>query len=173
VGVVQPNVRTALASSAAWLVGAATSVGVALVALSLIGDGLSTHGVSPLTPGGSEAVAVSEIPTSSATTRSDPTKGSDPMSSTNAASPTTTPPAGQVLRSSGGFVVASCIDGEAYLVSWVPEQGYEVHDVRRGPAAEAVVEFERSQHHAHLSVTCVGGVAQAKVETGDDGPEHE
>ena len=168
----RPNARTALTSSAAWLIGAATSVGVALVALSLIGDGLSTHGTAPLTPGGSETVATSEVPNSSPTTRSDPSRGSDPTSSTSAA-PTTTPVGGQVLRSSGGFVVASCVDGKAYLVSWVPEQGYEARDVRRGPAAAAAVEFERSQKHVHLTVTCVGEVAQAQVETGDDGPEHE
>jgi hypothetical protein len=166
-------VRTALTSSAAWLIGAATSVGVALVALSLIGGGLSTHGVSPLTPGGSETVAASEVPTASPTTRSDPTRGSDSTSSTSAAALTSTPAGGQVLRSSGGFVVASCIDGKAYLVSWVPEQGYEARDVRRGPAAAAAVEFERSQHHVHLTVTCVGEVAQAQVEAGDDGSEHE
>jgi hypothetical protein len=167
VGGVRPNVRTALTSGAAWLIGAATSVGVALVALSLIGDGLSTHGVSPLTPGSSETVAASEVPSSSPTTQSAPTGGL-PTSNPSAAAPGTAPAGGQVLRSSGGFVVAKCIDGKAYLVSWVPEQGYEAHDVRRGPAAVAAVEFERSQHRVHLTVTCVGGVAQAQVDTGED-----
>jgi hypothetical protein len=169
---VRPNLRTALASSTAWLIGAAASVGVALIALSLIGDGLSTHGVSPLTPGGSETVAASQVPNSPLTTGSDPSRGADPTNA-SAAAPATAPLGGQVLRSSGGFVVANCIDGKAYLVSWVPEQGYEARDVRRGPAAAAVVEFEQSQRHVDLTVTCADGVAQAQVESRDDGPEHE
>jgi hypothetical protein len=73
---VRPNVRTALTSSTAWLIGAATSVGVALIALSLIGDGLSTHGVSPLTPGRAETMAASDVPATSPTTRPHPRTGS-------------------------------------------------------------------------------------------------
>ncbi|HEX2357516.1 MAG TPA: hypothetical protein VHI50_13800 [Micromonosporaceae bacterium] len=94
-----------------------------------------------------------------------------------ASPPTTSAPGSsgpeQLLRSDGGFVVARCQGGQAYLVSWTPEQGYEIYDVRRGPASTTSVEFEGARGHIRLDVTCDNGVPQAHVqqEAEDDGRE--
>jgi hypothetical protein len=66
-----------------------------------------------------------------------------------------------VLSSQGGEVVASCQAAGAYLISWSPQQGYETDDVRRGPAAQAVVTFESPANSVVMQVTCQGGVPQA------------
>src|SRR5439155_12282407 len=51
----------------------------------------------------------------------------------------------RVLTSTGGTVVARCVDGGAYLVSWSPAQGYRAEEVRRGRAAVARVSFAASR----------------------------
>ena len=149
------HLRTVLASGAAWLLGGAASVTVALVALSLIGGGLGARGANPPTTERTPATGAGS-----------PAAGSPRAPATQAA--VSAP--GQVLRSDGGFVVASCPDGQAYLASWTPEPGYEARGVHRGPASSASVDFEGARSHLRLIVTCAGGVPQAQVvhET-DDG----
>jgi hypothetical protein len=160
---------TALTSGAAWVVGAASSVAVGLAALSLIGGGLGTHGVEPLTSERAAAVTEGSEPPSVAPTSPpavDQSSSAPPASESTQASKSSD----RVLRSAGGFVVARCVDDRAYLVSWTPEQGYEAHDVRRGPAGSASVEFEGRRQQVRLVVTCDGGVPQAHTgqETEDD-----
>lgn len=164
--------RAVLTSGLAWLVGAAGSVAVGLTALSLIGVDLTAPEISPLTSGDVAAAPVAAGPSS------------PPPAPVPTGSPTPTPSQGagsadpqdtqQLLRSDGGFVVARCQDGLAYLVSWTPEQDYEAHDVRRGPAAVASVEFEGGGPSIQLDIHCENDVpfAQESREGGDD-EEHE
>ena len=78
----------------------------------------------------------------------------------------------RVLTSTGGTVVARCVDGGAYLVSWSPAQGYRAEEVRRGRAAVARVSFAASRKIV-LYVRCVAGVPQLHVGGGDDDAECE
>jgi hypothetical protein len=81
-----------------------------------------------------------------------------------------------VLASAGGTVVARCESTGAYLVSWSPQQGYEVVSVIRGPAAAAQAKFANSQRSVTMKVSCAGGVPTATTSThrsGDDGGGHD
>lgn len=158
-------VRAALTSGGAWLLGAAASVTVGLVALSLIGGGLGAHGVTPLTS--TDTAANADLGAPNTSPSSAPPAGSSPAPNPSNPGPASTT-SEQVLHSVGGFVVARCQLGRAYLVSWTPEQGYETHDVRRGPAGTASVEFEGAQGHVRLDVTCDNGAPHAHVQQADD-----
>jgi hypothetical protein len=79
---------------------------------------------------------------------------------------TQTSPGGTVLTSQGGEVVASCQAAGAYLVSWSPQQGYEVGDIWRGPAATARVTFESTTSRVTMTVQCSAGVPSATSSTG-------
>jgi hypothetical protein len=68
-------------------------------------------------------------------------------------------------------VLAVCEPAGAYLISWSPQQGYEVDDVVRGPAATARVVFVTGQHGVSMTVSCAGPVPSASVRavSDDDG----
>lgn len=151
--------RRVLASVAAWLVGAAASIGIGLLALSLIGNGLTDGAIQPLTE---EAVAkaISTRPTVTAT-------GVPAGSAGPTATPTTGHDSEHLLSSVGGTAVARCTDGSAYLVSWSPAQGYRTGKVVRGAAVEVLVVFENesggTERKVMLFASCVDGVPQARV----------
>jgi serine/threonine-protein kinase len=62
-------------------------------------------------------------------------------------------------------VVATCQAAGAYLVSWSPQQGYQVDSVSRGPAAAASVHFESTTREVTMTVTCSAGVPSATTNT--------
>ena len=95
-----------------------------------------------------------------ATPSATPTPASGP---TPTPTPTTTqtPPPSTVLTSRGGNVVAECLPGGAYLVSWSPTQGYEIGPVVRGPASTAQVKFESPANTVTMVVSCSTGVPTA------------
>lgn len=73
------------------------------------------------------------------------------------------------LSTTGGVVQASCADGEAYLHSWSPQQGYRVDDVVRGPAEVASVWLESDPFDDVLiEVRCDDGTPVAKATAEDD-----
>lgn len=163
---VAATLRRMFASVLAWLVGAAASVGVGLVALSLIGDGTSARSVQPLTP---DAVA-REV--SAAPTPSQPSPAGPSPTVPRSAAPQTRPGGAHTDRavtSPGGTVVARCDAAGAYLLSWSPAQGYRADDVHRGPAPEVWLQFESLTGAFHVTVRCVGGVPQSQVRQDDDG----
>lgn len=158
-------VRRIVASVLAWVVGAIAAVGVGILALSLLSDGLTGRAVQPIganpaaQDSGAAAVQPSDQPSSP-----DPASSPAPMrSGLAAAGPDRT------LTSPGGLAVARCVDGQAFLVSWSPAQGYRVEEVARGPDSEAKVVFRAGTDEVHLSVRCVGGVPQPHVERDHDG----
>jgi hypothetical protein len=145
---------------AAWILGATTSVGVGLLALSLVGEDLRGDASRPLT---ADAAAVSDnvaeqpsalVPTTTA--------ASSPTPSASATEPTATGD-DRRLSSSGGDVVARCTTSGAYLVYWSPGQGFHTDHVNRGPAQIATVSFEGPNSEVKLTITCAGGVPQLEV----------
>jgi hypothetical protein len=151
-----PRLRPLLTSVLAWALGAATAVGVGLLALSLIRSGLTEDAFQPLAP---DSVAQAD-PDPSATVAS-------PASTTPATGGPTTPGAGasseRRVTSAGGMVVARCQGGLAYLVYWTPEPGFRAEDVNRGPALVTRVTFEAPGREIKVTVVCVGGVPQPTV----------
>jgi hypothetical protein len=147
---------------AAWSIGAATSIGVGLLALSLV-DGTFEEESSQLA--NADPVVPAEPPpaTSPVANPSHPTPGpSDSTSPTPAPARSGGTP--RQLTSTGGSVVARCYGADAYLLYWTPAPGYRAHDVMRGPAATARLEFEGRAGEQHLTIQCVNGVPRLKTE---------
>ena len=175
----------------AWLLGAATATAGSLLAISLLGQGITGNSGQLLTQDAvnkalaSEATEASppDSPAATATGQAAmptarpaaspsaapaiasaaPTAPATPPGQ-GPATATATPPAagdGAVLTSSGGEVVASCQAAGAYLISWSPLQGYEVDGVARGPAATARVTFASNVSQVTMVVSCSGGVPSA------------
>jgi hypothetical protein len=169
--------QTVVVSVLAWAAGASAAVVVGQVALSLIGEGLTTGTVQPF--GGpllAAAPAAAPEPSASAnvdqgTPGPDPTPSARPSTPAPAATARPTPlsPEGRLVSSDGGTVIARCVDGNAYLVSWSPGQNYRVDDVRRGPGPEASVKFISGGHVVAVALQCVNGVPQARSNQGPIG----
>ncbi len=177
----------------AWLLGAATATAGSLLAVSLLGQGISGSSSQQLTQDAVNHALTREAaensppgrPTASPTARpaATPSRRVKPSATASADLPpppsvTATPPAteaspnpsGTVLTSKGGEVVAACQPTGAYLLSWYPLQGYEIGDVARGPAATTWVTFESNSSQVRMVVTCSAGVPSATTSTrsGDD-----
>jgi hypothetical protein len=168
----------------AWIVGAVAAVGVGVLALSLIGDGLTARTVQPLTPDvvAREASAAPVDPTSPtpvpATVPGDDDFPSSAIPSPSASAPrsgTSSSRSGtdKLLWSAGGSVIARCTGSQVYLVSWSPEPGYRVRDVVRGPAAQASVRFDGDDERVSVSVRCVSGTPVATVTRRGEDHGHE
>jgi serine/threonine-protein kinase len=181
--------RRILFGVTAWLLGAATATAGSLLAISLLGQGITGNSGQLLTQDAvnkalaSEATEASppDSPAATATGKpamATPTPSPSVAPATTSAAPTAPatptdqgpataaapPPAtgnGTVLTSSGGEVVASCQAAGVYLISWSPLQGYEVDGVARGPAATARVTFASNVSQVTMVVSCSGGVPSA------------
>src|SRR5215469_1608660 len=165
--------RRVSAGAAAWTVGAAASVAVSMLALTVIGGvggdvqppapvpamdnglaGAASSDPDSPPPGGS----ASPSPTGPAS--ASPADSTPPLPSTGPPSPNPTPGPPRQFTTSAGVLTAQCIGQLAYLVSWSPAPGYRVDDVRRGPAAQAQVTFENptTRQEGSFGVQCVAGV---------------
>jgi len=170
---------------AAWLAGASAATGGSLLAVSMLGQGM--------TPGAEEQQSVTTVnralakeaaerpavlprraisarrSVSPPTSRvAPPPRGAPPTAPRHslAARPPAPPPSpgtagGTVLTSQGGTVVASCAGARAYLVSWSPQQGFGSADVVRGPATNAQVTFIGGQLTVTMVVSCDAGMPTA------------
>ena len=149
------RLRSVAFVAAAWILGAATSVGVGLLALTLVGEDLRGDASRPLTADAS--VVAGTASTIAPTIVASPT---GPTPSTTATIPT-----GETRRlsSPGGDVLARCSAAGVYLVYWSPAQGFRTDDVNRGPAPVATLSFERATVETKLKITCVGGVPQLEI----------
>jgi serine/threonine-protein kinase len=189
--------RRILFGVAAWLLGAATATAGSLLAVSLLGQGI-TGGSGPLLTQdavnralASESSEPSEPSESSAAARPSAGRppaspGQEPAAAKTAAAPSQThvpappspspssaggpAPVGTLLTSRGGDVVASCLATGTYLDSWSPSQGYNVDEVSRGPAGTARVTFDSDAVSVTVVVSCSAGVPSATSYTreGDD-----
>jgi hypothetical protein len=175
--------RRILFGVAAWLLGAATATAGSLMAISLLGHGITGDPGQLLTQDAVTRALASEAAEASSPPATAPSRqlASSPASATPAATVTPAPqtpdPAiptapvaseGTVLTSAGGEVVASCQPAGAYLISWSPRQGYEVDRVTRGPAVTARVTFSPvtvspSASAVTMVVSCSAGVPSATL----------
>jgi serine/threonine-protein kinase len=179
--------RRILFGVVAWLLGAATATAGSLLAISLLGQGITGTSGQLLTQDAVTRALASEAadaPPSAAAGGTGAPTASVPARTAPAPSPTasathvpapgqgadtgTAPPSGDgtVLTSAGGEVVASCQAAGAYLISWSPLQGYEADDVYRGPAAAARVTFESLTQRVTMVVSCSAGVPSATSSSG-------
>jgi hypothetical protein len=175
---------------AAWLIGAGAATGGSLLAVNMLGQGM--------TPGGGEQQSVTTVnralakeaaaraailprragprhagprhagPWRLAAARPAARTATSSRAAGQAAAPG--PPAGRaspgatggtVLTSEGGTLVASCAGARAYLVSWSPQQGFWSAGVVRGPAASARATFTSGQLTVTMVVSCAAGAPAA------------
>jgi hypothetical protein len=140
--------------TAGWFAAAILAVLVGLVAISVIGDGLTAPTLRPI----SEAEVARQL----ADEPSAAPAPSSPSPSPAAASATPATAAPRSFTTRGGSVIARCDAGRAVIVSMAPAQGFAVHERDRGPQDdEAEGEF-RSTADGHdrieVEVRCTGGV---------------
>jgi hypothetical protein len=189
--------RRILFGVAAWLLGAATATAGSLLAVSLLGQGITGASGPLLTQDAVNRTLASESPEPPAAAESPAAAGpssarpsappsAEPAATRATATPSQTglaappppspssadgsAPVGTLLTSRGGDVVASCLAAGTYLDSWSPSQGYDVDDVSRGPAGTARVTFESDGASVTVVVSCSAGVPSATSYTrgGDD-----
>jgi hypothetical protein len=163
----------------AWLVGAAGATGGSLLAVSLLGQGIISSPGQQLSVGAVNRALASEAAE---------TPGPGAGTHTHTPGPTHTAghrararhrplhhrpdtvsspqPAGAVFTSAGGTVMARCDAASAYLLSWSPQQGYEVIGVRRGPSATATVTFRSVDLAVTMTLSCAAGVPSESTSTG-------
>jgi hypothetical protein len=163
----------------AWLLGVGIATTGSMIAVHELAHGLLVSQAQQLgaggTPAGLTVGSASPSPTASpsatASTRrhlkrriAPPSPGLDPPTQ-----------AGTFLDAGDGSVIATCESGGAYLLSWIPNQGYWAEDVGRGPAAIAKVTFRGQGGGVLVSVFCSAGspvahVTQLSSHDGDDSP---
>jgi len=169
-------------AAAAWLLGALTAMGGSFLAVNGIAHGLLGQSAPSLAAAPIQGVPTGDPPSSSqpapslssvddgdkdtATPYLQPSVSATPQATSQAAQPPGPASSGSLFTSPGGTVMASCQSGLAYLQYWTPDQGYEVSDVIRGPAARASIGFEHLTTEYVISVTCNGSDLVAKVTAG-------
>jgi hypothetical protein len=163
----------------AWLLGVVAATGGGLLVVARLGDALATSPSQQTLP------MVQPAPASKAAEKPSPAPSvrlgvvAAPVTRRRvpppSSPPATAPPSpqsapGSVLTSPGGSVVAGCVQGGAYLLSWSPQQGYQANGVVRGPATTAQVTFGSGQRSVTMLVSCSSGVPSATLhERGFDG----
>ena len=163
----------------AWLLGAVAATTGSMVAVSALAHGLlspqtqllsGTPSNADLDAGSSAGpVATGASPsTSPSPSAATPQPSSGPSSITGGAVPPTAAPT--LLTSADGSVLASCPSAGAYLVSWIPDQGFTADDVIRGPAAVASVTFSNAAGGVVMRVSCASGTPVAHVLSISPGP---
>lgn len=157
------RISSVVVSLVAWTVGAATAVGVGLIALSAIGVGTADGPIRSLSTNAQAGPTRVPVETPSLTPTNPPTSPGPPPTTTTAGVSSQ-----RTVTSPGGNVVAACRASGAYLVGWSPAPGYRAEDVVRGPAQSARLTFKKPEREIKVTVRCVNGVVQATIE---DEPE--
>jgi hypothetical protein len=77
------------------------------------------------------------------------------------------------LNSIGGYAVAECRNGLAYLVYWSPAPGYQTREAERGPARTAEVKFDGRDKEVKMRITCTAaGEPRAHIEQESEEDDH-
>lgn len=166
-----------LASVSAWMAGAAVATGGTLVAISWIGQGISSAPVHALSVDQVTNALASMSPSPDGTsddgagTTPSPAPASPAPSASHSAGAvaTTSPP--RTLTSAGGSVIAVCTAAGAYLTSWSPAENFQVDEVRRGPERVARVVFQSGTTTVYLGVLCQNGLPTAYSGHESQGPD--
>ena len=127
--------------TAGWLAAAVLAVLVGLLAVTLIGDGLTSPIARPMSQGEVArelAAQPSSPPSASPSPAATPRPSAEPLSK----------------RTRGGTVIARCDGGTPVIVSMTPAQGFEVHE-RDGDEGEF---RSTSDNHdrVKIDVSCAG-----------------
>jgi hypothetical protein len=161
-----------LVALGAWVLGAVTATAGSMIAVSQLAHGLLGPQTQQL--GGATVSAdldagtgsSSPLPTATSMAPASRPAPKHSHSASPAAVPTQAPPrnpAGTLLESGDGSVMASCQSGGAYLLYWSPDQGFQAEDVFRGPAEVTSVTFRGPSGSVVIRVTCPAGTPVGHV----------
>jgi hypothetical protein len=134
--------------TAGWLAAAVLAVLVGLLAVNIIGDGLTAGSTRALSEGEVERQLAGQPGTPSASTG----VGSRPSEPGAAA---------RTFTTRAGTVVGRCAGDRPEVVSMSPAQGYSVHDRDTGPQSDdADGEFRGAgrDDRVEFEIVCAGGV---------------
>jgi hypothetical protein len=174
-----------LIGAGAWLLGAVAATAGSLYAVDQLGQGLFAQHTKQF----SVAMVNAELaqdgasrPAQTPTPSQSPSPSPKASHSAHKVRPAPTHPAAKpvtrnaskLLTSAGGTAVASCGPGGAYLQYWSPSQGFETHNVVRGPSSVASVTFAGNSSDIILRVTCTSaGVPTPNVSKKSWGGGHD
>lgn len=156
--------RRTLLAATGWVLAASVGVLVGLLAVSLLGAGITGEQIRTLD---SQEVARA-LADASEHPPVPPGQSSPGPTSPAPAPPTSSEQVTRALNSSGGTVIAQCTGSSVYLVSWTPQQGFESDDVIRGPAAAAFLKFESEDLDVLLIIDCRDGIPALVAHEIDD-----
>ena len=159
--------------ASAWLLGAVTATTGSMIAVSQLAHGLfgpqaqllgSASDLDSDSGGQPAAQSSAAMPAPSATGHAaaapTATASASPGNRSGAANSSGST---RLLQSPDGSVMAQCVPAGAYLLYWIPSQGFQADDVNRGPAAQASVTFRGAVSSVIVQVTCQGGNPVARL----------
>jgi hypothetical protein len=157
--------RRAVLAVVGWLAAAAAATATGLVAVALIGTGI-TGPAGPVLGEREVArdlAAASGEPSTGTPSTGSPLSGSPSVGtpSTGAPATTGTPGSRTPFVTPGGTVVARCDGRTVSLVLYSPAQGYAVKQADAGPDDRAEVTFEGQAGRVEVRVTCAAGQPSA------------
>jgi hypothetical protein len=164
----------------AWLLGAVAATSGSMIAVNQLANGLLSQGtqqgsftVSSDLDAGSQPHAATHTQRSTSGTAARHRHRHRHPHVVVSPSPSVSPSSqGSLLVSADGAVMAVCQAGQARLLYWSPDQGYEADDVMRGPATVASVTFERQGAELTMRVSCNGSTPVAQSSTDDNGHDN-
>ena len=169
----------------AWLLGAVTATTGSMIAVNELAHGLLdaqsqelggstvSADLEPGASGTSGSPAASAAPAMRARApAAKATRSADPRSNAALSGSAGQNPAGTLLESNDGSVMATCQPAGAYLLYWSPDQGFQAEDVYRGPAAVASVLFRGPAGSVVMRVSCSGGTPIAHVYSASGSGDH-
>ncbi|MFC7330010.1 hypothetical protein [Marinactinospora rubrisoli] len=163
--------RQSLLAVGGWVAAAALAVGVGVTAVSLLGTGITSGAVQPVSQDDALELLSSahESPSPSPGVSAGASVEPSPSAGTGGSGPSPDTAEAEVLQSVAGSVAARCVGDEAVLDWWAPAQGYTLDDVDAGPDDDASVEFESEQDapDVEMKVVCVAGQPRLGLD-GDD-----
>lgn len=157
--------RAVLLVIGGWLLAAGVAALLGVLAVYLLGSGITADTGQPLNAGEVErALAQPGTPTTPSPPPPSPTSGGDGQSQDNAQSQDRL----QVVETSGGTIIARCRESKTALVSWTPRQGFEADEEVRGPDDAVYLEFSSDDVKVHVTIGCTDDTLLPLVVTGED-----
>jgi hypothetical protein len=153
----------------AWLLGAGIATTGSMIAVHELAHGLLVSQAQQLGAGTTAVGLVAgtanrspspAAPSAAASSSRRPVKRHTPRPSASTDAPT---PAGTLMQSGEGSVMATCSASGAYLLYWSPDQGFWADDVARGPAGTASVTFRGPDAGVIMRISCPAGVPVAHL----------
>ncbi|RCV53873.1 septum formation initiator [Marinitenerispora sediminis] len=160
--------RQSLLAVGGWVAAAVLAVVVGVTAVSLLGTGITSGAVRPVSQDDAEQQLASREPSAPPAAGGSAPASPSPSGGADGAAPSAGAPEAEVMQSDAGSVAARCVGDDAVLDWWAPTQGYTVDDVDSGPDEDVSVEFESQQDAPDMEMTVVCAAGTPRLVVSDD-----